>query len=83
MDEGEQEKMIGEGVKQSGAEEVMGSQNKDISSPEKDGDGSQAELEQDEDRKSSVEEEMERYAACCHCSNGQQCEMMLFQVLEV
>merc|ERR1740123_286598 len=61
MEETEQEKR-GEGVKQNGAE-VTGGQNEneklDISSP-KEGDGSQAE-EQDEARKSSVEQEMERY----------------------
>ena len=62
MEETEQEKR-GEGVKQNGVE-VTGGQNEneklDISIP-KEGDGAQAE-EQDEARKSSVEQEMER---CC------------------
>ena len=59
MEEGEHENIGGEGVKENGAEITAGQKDKlDISSPKEDG-GTPAE-EQDEARKSSVEQEMER-----------------------
>ena len=72
MEEGEQEKRGEEEVKQNGAAEVTGGQNGDeklgIYSP-KEGDGTQV-LNQDEARKSSVEQEMER---CILSSDSSQC----------
>ena len=71
MEEGEHENIGGEGVQQNGAEVTADQKEEDkldISS-RKEGGGTQAE-EQDEARKSSVEQEMER---CCYCpSNSQQ-----------
>ena len=63
MEEGEHENIGGEGVQQNGAEVTADQKEEDkldISIP-KEGGGIQAE-EQDEARKSSVEQEMER---CC------------------
>ena len=61
MEEGEHENIGGEGVKQNGAEVTAGQKEEDTLdiSSRKEGAGIQAE-EQDEARKSSVEQEMER-----------------------